>query len=41
MVPVRVVADRGDSAVRVVSAGGHGIEGLTLEEAVAVLRSLG
>jgi len=41
MVPVRVVADRGERVVSVVSSGGHRIEGLTLEEAVAVLRLLG
>ena len=38
MVPVRVVADRAERTVSVVSAGGHRIEGLTLQEAVAVLR---
>ena len=41
MVPVRVVADRAERTVIVVSAGGHRIEGLTLDEAVAVLRALG
>jgi hypothetical protein len=41
MVPVHVVADRGERMVSVVSAGGHRIEGLTLHEAVAVLRALG
>jgi transposase-like protein len=41
MVPVRVVADRGEPTVSVVSAGGHRIEGLTLDEATAVLRALG
>jgi DNA-binding transcriptional regulator YiaG len=41
MVPVRVVADRAESTVSVVSAGGHRISGLTLQEAVAVLRALG
>ena|ERR1700722_5151739 len=41
MVPVRVVADREESTVSVVSAGGHRIEGLTLAEAIAALRALG
>jgi DNA-binding transcriptional regulator YiaG len=41
MVPVRVVAERGRDAFRVVSMGGHHIEGLTLEEAISVLRALG
>jgi len=41
MVPVRVVADRDEVTVSVVSAGGHRIEGLTLAEAIAVLRALG
>jgi hypothetical protein len=41
MVPVRVVADAGEPTVRVVSAAGHRIEGLTLEQAVAALRALG
>jgi hypothetical protein len=41
MVPVRVVADRAERTVSVVSAGGHRIEDLTLHEAVAVLRALG
>ncbi|HTC70876.1 MAG TPA: hypothetical protein VK662_15000 [Acidothermaceae bacterium] len=41
MVPVRVVADRSEPTVSVVSAGGYRIEGLTLHEAVAVLRALG
>jgi hypothetical protein len=41
MVPVRVVPERGESLVSVVSVGGHRIEGLTLQEAVAVLRALG
>jgi transposase-like protein len=41
MVPVRVVADEDEPTVRVVSAGGHRIEGLTLHEAVVVLRALG
>jgi transposase-like protein len=41
MVPVRVVADQSDHTVSVVSAGGHRIEGLTLHEAVSVLRALG
>lgn len=41
MVPVRVVADRNERTLSVVSAGGHRVEGLTLQEAVAVLRALG
>jgi hypothetical protein len=41
MVPVRVVADRAERTVSIVSAGGHRIEGLTLHEAVAVVRALG
>jgi hypothetical protein len=41
MVPVRVVADAAEHTVSVVSAGGHRVEGLTLHEAVAVLRALG
>jgi len=41
MVPVRVVADRAERTVSIVSAGGHRIEGLSLHEAVAVLRALG
>jgi hypothetical protein len=41
MVPVRVVADVADRTVSIVSGGGHRIEGLTLQEAVAVLRALG
>jgi len=41
MVPVRVVADRVERTVSVVSACGHRIEGLTLHEAVDVLRALG
>jgi hypothetical protein len=41
MVPVRVVADRDEATVSVVSAGGHRIDGLTLPEAIAVLRALG
>jgi transposase-like protein len=41
MVPVRVVPDRDEVTVSVVSAGGHRIEGLTLPEAIAVLRALG
>jgi hypothetical protein len=39
--PVRVVADPAERTVSVVSAGGHRIEGLTLQEAVAALRGLG
>lgn len=41
MVPVQVVPDRHEATVSVVSAGGHRIEGLTLPEAIAVLRALG
>jgi hypothetical protein len=41
LVPVEVVAERGDRTVSVVSAGGYRIEGLTLEEAVSALRVLG
>lgn len=41
MVPVRVVADRAERTMSIVSAGGHRIEGLTLHEAVAILRALG
>jgi hypothetical protein len=41
MVAVRVVADRAEHTVSVVSVGGHRIEGLTLHEAVAILRALG
>ncbi|MGO9838203.1 MAG: hypothetical protein ACLP1X_28825 [Polyangiaceae bacterium] len=41
LVPVRVVADRAERTVSVVSAGGHRVEGLTLHEAAAVLRALG
>lgn len=41
MVPVRVVADRDETTVSVVSAGGHRIERLTLDAAIAVLRALG
>ena len=41
MVPVRVVEEAARSGVSVVSASGHRIEGLTLDEAVVVLRALG
>ena len=41
MVPVQVVADPIDHTVSVVSASGHRIEGLTLQEAVSVVRALG
>jgi hypothetical protein len=41
MVPVHVVAEPGDHTVSVVSASGHRIEGLTLDEAVSALRALG
>jgi transposase-like protein len=41
MVPVRVVAEADERAVSVVSPAGHRIEGLTLQQAVAVLRALG
>jgi hypothetical protein len=40
-VSVRVVPDQDEATVRVVSAGGYRIEGLTLPEAIAVLRALG
>jgi transposase-like protein len=39
---VRVVAERSTArGVSVISAGGHRIEGLTVQEAVTVLRALG
>jgi transposase-like protein len=41
MVPVRVVADGADRTVTIGSPAGYRIEGLTLREAVAVLRALG
>ncbi|HEX3595379.1 MAG TPA: hypothetical protein VHU80_09765 [Polyangiaceae bacterium] len=41
MVPVRVVPEDGARTVSVVSPSGHRVEGLTLQEAVAVLRALG
>jgi transposase-like protein len=41
MVPVQVVAEPSDRTVRIVSASGYRIEGLTLQEAVSVLRALG
>jgi hypothetical protein len=41
MVPVRVVPEAGVSAVSVVSPGGYRIEGLTLDDAMYALRTLG
>jgi hypothetical protein len=41
MVPVHVVTDRDEATVSVVSPGGHRIEGLTLPQAITVLRALG
>ncbi len=41
MIPVQVVAERHERGATVVSASGHRIEGLTLEEAISVLRALG
>jgi hypothetical protein len=41
MVPVRVVAEGTDRPVTVGSPSGYSIEGLTLQQAVAVLRALG
>ena len=41
MVPVHVVADRVESTVSVASPSGYRIEGLSLVEAVAVLKELG
>jgi transposase-like protein len=41
MVPVQVVAEPSDHTLSIVSASGHRIEGLTLQEAVSVLRALG
>jgi transposase-like protein len=41
MVPVEVVAESNDHTVSIVSVGGYRIEGLTLQEAVSVLRALG
>ena len=41
MVAVEVVQESSERTVRIVSAGGHRIEGLTLEEAVSALRALG
>lgn len=41
MLPVRVVSDRAERTVSVVSASGYRIEGLTLDEAIAVVRALG
>jgi hypothetical protein len=38
---VSVVADRKEQSITVVSASGYRIEGLTLRDAVAVLRALG
>jgi hypothetical protein len=41
MVPVRVVDDEDEVTVSVASAGGYRIDGLTLPQAIAVLRALG
>jgi len=41
LVPVSVVPEREEPTIAVVSASGHRIEGLTLRDAVAVLRALG
>jgi Transposase len=41
MVPVHVVAERERRSVSVVSLSGHRIEGLSLDDAVYVLRALG
>jgi DNA-binding transcriptional regulator YiaG len=41
MVPVHVVAERAGRGVSVVAVSGHRIEGLSLDEAVYVLRALG
>jgi hypothetical protein len=41
LVPVTVVADREEQTITVVSASGHRMEGLTLRDAVTVLRALG
>jgi hypothetical protein len=41
LLPVSVVADRKEQSITVVSASGYRIEGLTLRDAVAVLRALG
>ena len=41
MIPVQVVAERPERGATVVSASGYRIEGLTLDEAVQVLRALG
>jgi hypothetical protein len=41
MVPVRVVAEGTDRPVTIASPSGYSIEGLTLQQAVAVLRALG
>jgi hypothetical protein len=41
LVPVRIVSDSGERTVSVTSAAGHRIDGLTLQEAIAVLRALG
>jgi hypothetical protein len=41
MVPVHVVAEREGRGVSVVSVSGHRIEGLSLDDAVYVLRALG
>jgi hypothetical protein len=41
LVPVRVVPDRAPTAISVVSPSGFRIDGLTLADAVRVLRELG
>jgi hypothetical protein len=41
LVPVRVVHERAERTVALSSPGGHRIEILSLQEAVAVLRALG
>jgi hypothetical protein len=41
MVPVHVVADHDRQGVSIPSVSGHRIEGLTLDDAVYVLRALG
>jgi hypothetical protein len=41
MLPVRVVPDRDEANFSVVSASGYRVDGLTLPEAIAVLRALG
>ena len=41
LLPVTVVPDNDERTLAVVSASGHRLEGLTLRDAVAVLRALG